>query len=41
MPCCHGEIDTIRFKPDIDPTNFNTSIYTCFITINFKIILTL
>lgn len=23
-PCCRGEIDTIRFKPDIDPTNFNT-----------------
>ena len=23
-PCCRTEINTIRFKPDIDPTNFNT-----------------
>ena len=23
-PCCRDEITTIRFKPDIDPTNFNT-----------------
>ena len=23
-PCCRDEITTIRFKPDIEPTNFNT-----------------
>ena len=23
-PCCRTKINTIRFKPDIDPTNFNT-----------------
>ena len=23
-PCCRSEINTIRFKPDINPTNFNT-----------------